>query len=278
MAEDTSAPGGPAPMLSDSVGPSFPRRSRTVSGPGPLAALGLAVVLCLVLSIVLGAIPRSSGSAGKGIDFRGALAIASSVANRYGGAYLDLASGYDLPNFTVEPFNFTGNGCSVTSLVGPDPREVVIPAFGGDLMSGLAPAWWFWYVDPSTSSVINVYVIDGAVTLAFSLSGAGCLALDTSTPPLAAGVIDSPAAMSVATQVGAGGFMTAHPTGVSLTMTLANLMTPAGFGPGEGAWVVDLTTGSAFFTPPPGSGCSEFTVGINATTGVPGPESTYPCV
>jgi len=277
MAEDASASRGPAPTISDSIGSSFPRRPGTHPGPGA-KTLGLAIVLCIVLSIVLiEAVPRSSESAGNGINFRVALATASSVVSRFGGGYLDLAAGYDLPNATADPFDFSDTGCAVTSLVGPYPREVVLPPFNGDLMSGTAPAWWFWYVNPSTSSVTMIYVINGTVPLAFALSGAGCLAFDTSTPPLPAAVIDSPAAMSSAAPAGAGNFITVHPTGVSLTMSLQNLMTPAGFGPGEAAWVVYLTTGSAFFTPPAGSGCSEFNVGINATTGTASHASTYSC-
>ena len=243
-----------------------------------MAVFGIAVALLVVLSLVLlGAFRGGAGGAGKGMDFRDAWAIASPVANRYGGGYLDLATGYDLSHSTVEPFDFAGNGCAIASLVGPYPQEVLIPAFGGDLMSGTAPVWWFWIVDQATTSVLNIYVVNGTVTLAFDLSGAGCLAVDTSTPPLPSKVIDSPAAMAVAARAGAENFTTAHPTGVSLTIALANLMSPAGFGNGEASWVVYLTTGSALFTSPPGSGCSEFSVGVNATSGVPGTPSTYSC-
>ena len=264
MSLDASAP-GPTPA------PSRPRPPRE---PGLLIALvAIAVVLVLLLGLVLAGDFGSGGgstSGSIGVPFSSARSSAAEATGTHGGWELLDAIGIDLPNATSSPLNLTSlANCTVTSLTGPLPSSLALPAFHGNLSSGDAPVWLMDYREAATGAEMAVAVTNGAISLAFQVSGPQCpVSNATELGSIPNNVVDSPAAVAVAADVGGYAFLAAHPTGVTVEMFLLPQLTPEG--PSSGTdWQVSYSTCPMVFgsesSEPPGE---MFSAAVNATTGV----------
>jgi hypothetical protein len=236
-------------------------------------AIVVSVALVLVLGLALiGIFGGSSYGATPAVTFSSARNT-STQASPAGAWALDSAIGIDLANATTVPLNWSAEAnCTVTSYSGTLPNSITIPSFGGNLTSGVAPEWVFGYIQPSNGAELEVLVTGGVATLVYELSGARCGETLPGFTGIPSTVVDSPSAVAAASAAGAEAFLEAHPTGVSAEMGLIDFI-------GEGMrsapmWDIIYTTCTPVLGPnsteTPGS---EFSVEVNATTGIVAPGS-----
>ena len=191
-----------------------------------MVAVAVLVAALVIVAALLGAFGGSSSGSATGAvagsTFSSAVVVADQFAAAHGTWNLTAATGLASPVAFNLPYNGTsGNlSCSVTALVGSLPVNLPIPAFAGSLVSGAAPAWAFVYWSPSTGAELVLVELSGQVALAVEESS-GCVASGVGSPGTVPGkVVDSSGAVAAASAAGGAAFLAAHPTGVSLTMTL----------------------------------------------------------
>lgn len=275
MTEDPSASGPPAD--SGSVG--SPPRPPSDPSARTAGLVAIAMVVVLVLSLLL--LGEFGGGSGL-VTFSAAEGAAASMTGAVGAWELVSATGLDLANATwTGPIDFSGTNCAVSSPLGAVPSNISFPAFQGDLLSGGALEWEFAFLDHAANALMLLYTTGGSETAAIVLSGANCLGVVTVGQTVPSPVVDSPVVVSAAVAAGGAAFLSDYPRGVSLEMTLFVPMPPEHLGSAQfpAVWIVMFTT-----CPPlssygyPGQGY-QFTVDVNATTGIaiPGSAATMGC-
>lgn len=277
MPSDPASAVPPSPPTAPSS-PPRPWTARVGGTPGLVVIVAVAASLILIVGVVAwsGAGGNSGTNSGAG-PYSSAKTVAQGVSPLSSGNWvLADATGLDLANSTTLPLDLSGlsENCTVTSLSGVLPTSIAIPAFAGNLTSGLAPVWEFGYLQAATHSLIAVLVIDGSVSVAFQLSGPKCIATNSTIfEGIPGAAVDSPTAASAIDAAGAGAFLAAHRTGVSLEMSLV----PFGFsGNGTGLfnaeWMFYYSTCSVFapLSQPQGE---TFSAAVNASSGEVVPSS-----
>jgi hypothetical protein len=270
---------GPAstdsPTPEPGAGRSTAPRSRPRAPSRRLLVIGAIAVVAVVLSgtVHFVAFRPSPTPSQVAIQFSAARNLANAIADAHGTWLLGAAYGTDSAVASkLVPYGFFD--CNVSAFTGPIPFPInlTVPAFDGNLSSGVATVWTFLYMQQSSSSEIVVYVLNGAASIAFELYGPNCHAGGTLNQILGPvqNPVDSSVAIANALKAGGSTFLTQHPRGDSLHMSVVG---------GEG-WVVGWTTCrlslDAFGWA--GNG-SAFGVAENETTGAIGPNQTYngPC-
>jgi hypothetical protein len=236
-----------------------------------LVIIAVAVVVVLLASLfALGVFSGGSSSSAGPMSFGTARSVANATADAHGTWLLISAEGFDSAIQATAPFN-PGNfpaGCNISSFTGPIPTNISWPGYHGNLSSGLATEWWFYYYQPTIPAVFEVAETNGAVSVAFEASGAACLrGVEQVGQPINDSVVDSSVAVASALAAGGAGFLKNHTGGVSLTLYIAG----GGYG-----WFVGWATCSLF--PDSygwiGSG-SMYDARVNATNGSVVPGSTF---
>jgi hypothetical protein len=226
------------------------------------------VAVAVVLSLVLLEAPSSGPSASQAaVSFSSARSTANATADAHGTWLLAEASGVDSANATTYNIFNSSNfpNCNLTSFTGPIPTNVTFPAYRGNLSSGNATDWWFFYYQPSQADYLLVFVTGGVVSVAFELSGPTCSAGWGPAGPIS-DAVDSTVAVTNALSAGGSAFLQSHPEGVSLSLNVQ----------GNEGWFVEWSTCSVFPGPYGWSGFgSEFVARANVTTGVVQPGGTY---
>ena len=243
-----------------------------------LAILVAALVIVATLFGGFGSAPsKSTTTPSSGATFASALAVADQFVTAHGTWNLTAAVGVASPATFKLPYNGTPESpsCSIIALAGSLPANLSIPAFAGSLVSGSAPAWAFAYWSPSTGAQLALMELSGQVELAVEESS-GCTGMGGVLPgTVPSNVVDSPAAVAAASAEGGASFLEAHPTGVSLIMTLNGTLNYSTSQPiVNPTWDIEWSScASTFLGYPPSSGFGyEFTAMINATSGrvIPG--------
>jgi hypothetical protein len=236
--------------------------------------LVVGVALLLILSVALLEIPHVGPSSGGGLGYSAADAIGSRALPN-GTWTLLFATGEapstaeaEVQNYSTHPSS--NPNCVFTPLVGSLVTSFTVPAFHGSLESGLAPMWFLDFFQASTGDQVTMTELNGTVIQAVEDHGApDCSISGATLNPLPANLIDSPEAVYAADNAGGGAFLAAHPTGVSVDLTLENYLIPGLPGASGQWWFVDYTTcplaTNGTTTVPRGE---TFTAAVNATTGL----------
>jgi hypothetical protein len=240
-------------------------------------AIVVAVALLAFLGLLqLGSLGGASGS-GTAVSFDSAQSTAFRVAPPGPWVLID-AEGFDLATGVTLPLNLSGlqaENCTITSLTGPLPSSLALPSFSGNLSSGLAPAWLLDLAQPSHGAELAVAVIGGTATFAVEISGGQCATGVSSLVGVTTPVVDSPVAAQAAAAAGGTAFLSAHPSGVSVDMSLIGLAAQVNSTPYPPEWGVYYTTCPFLTNSSSQATGSEFSVGVNATTGVVVPGSAF---
>jgi hypothetical protein len=240
-----------------------------------VVAVAAALVLSgLLLSGLVGSSGASSGG-GNGTTFSTARGVADQFASEHGTWDLLEGVGFALPNATQYPLTppTVNATCMFTAFVGTLPTNLTFPAFTGSLTSGAAPVWLFGYYAPGVGNELAIFEVEGSIAEAVDLT-AGCtggiLTHVTTTPT---SVVDSSVAVAAAAAAGGTAFLSAHPTGVELTMILLGGFLLVNGSTSWPTWSISWSTCSALYGVSPPSSGDTFSAAVNGTTGVVVPSS-----
>jgi hypothetical protein len=198
---------------------------------------------------------------GNGQTYSQAEATAAAAASGYsGGGWIPaIAFAFALPSaisMSTGLANFT-ESCP-GSWIGSEPSSIEIPATSSSAPPGASAAWFFYFGQASTGSVLVADVLSGTATLLYSGTGGNeCATFSVLT---AVGIVDSSVAVSVANTNGGSAFLSTYPDALR-TFEVVGGYVEYGFYP---AWNVTYdncgvsqTSGTAL----------EFSAVINATNG-----------
>ncbi len=251
-----------------------PKSRRTI---GIVAVVAIVVVVILVVALSLSHSGGGSGATyGTATSYETALPAASSTASSAadGPWSLEGAVGVAEPVSQVLATGSSSSGCTITSSSGGTPPATVsLPGTSANLSSGLASSWFLIYGD-SAGDILLVAIASGASEGGFIESGPDCSSLAGSDlAPLPGGLMDSPAAASIAWSSGVSGFAASNPSATSVEIILVNAVTSTSY-----VFEYSPCVFGASGTP---TSQTEYTIGVNATTGaitVPGSSDTVDCV
>ena len=212
------SPPPPSPVTAPSHGPLVffsSRRGRwTVLG-----AIGVGIIL--IGGLLLAGAPSSLWTSVPGRSFSPVESQSTSVLPA-GSWELSSAAGIAAWNTTTLSLDLTSisGNCAMDFSGGSPPTQITLPAFRGNLTTGVAPIWLFEYVDPSAG--MSAAVIDeGSPTLLFTAAGANCPLVPTNVTAIPPTIVDSSVAAQALAVAGAANYLAANPSGISLIMSLA---------------------------------------------------------
>ncbi len=149
---------------------------------------------------------------GNGQTYSQAEATAAAAASSYsgGGWTPAIAFAFALPSATSLPTESTNFTMSCPgSWIGGEPSSIDIPATSTSAPSGASEAWFLYFGQASTSSVLMTDVLGGTATLLyFGTGGDDCAAFSVLTT---VGIVDSSVAVSVANTNGGSTFLSTYP-------------------------------------------------------------------
>ena len=223
----TPPPKGPLEFFSS------PRGRRTVLG-----ATGVAIIL--LGALLLSGAPSSRWSSVPGQSFQPVESQSASVLPA-GSWELTNAIGIAAWNTTSLALNLTTIpvNCTMSYSGGAAPTQITLPAFRGNLTSGVAPIWLLDYVDPSAGMAAAV-VDEGSATLLFTAAGASCPLVPTNVMAIPTTVVDSSVAAQALAGAGIASYLAANPSGISLIMNLVAGL-PTALGGLSPQWVFSYT-------------------------------------
>lgn len=231
----------------------------------------VAVVVTAVLLISVGVLVTTgtSSRATGAVSFYTARSMARSELGPGNWSLLEVV-GFDLWNATSVPMSVSSfpAGCTVSTYPKVLPAALDFPAYRGELSDGSALAWIFDYGDAASYSEAGVVVVNGAVVVAVTMSGAACGFAFNGVTPIPPTAVDSSTAARAIDAAGANYFLANNRTGVSLLMTLFGGFTsiPTPLSP---AWTFSYSPCSGLLTgnlSGPANGIG-FLGSVNASTG-----------
>ncbi len=259
------SPAPPGPLIPPPAGPLVffsSRRGRWTI----LGAMGVGIIL--IGAVLLAGAPSSLWSSIPGQSFL-PVETQSASALPTGSWELTNAAGIAAWNTTSLALNLTAVSlqCTMNFPGGAAPTYITLPAYRGNLTSGVAPIWLLEYVDPSAGMAAAV-VDEGSPTLLFTAAGASCPLVPTNVTAIPPTVVDSSVAAQALAVAGAASYLAANPSGISLIMDLVAGL-PAALGGTNPQWVFSYTPCTGIFggnvSGP--ANATAFSGIVNATTG-----------
>lgn len=196
----------------------------------PAIAVGVGVLVALVA--VLAAITFHSGSSASSHlryeTFSEAESNAQAGASSAAGGpwFAVIGAAIVTPTPVVEPATNVSSllGVANCTLLWPSggPTSVTIPSTGPPAGMGTA-AYWTIVLKNGSNDLLVESVSDGNVSTVLSASGTNCTTLGADLIPFAAGIIDSPNAISQAGGVGGTAFLAAHPNATEFWVAIGGV-------------------------------------------------------
>lgn len=247
--------------------------SRNPLAVGLVAAL-LAICLAVVGLYVAGVGPFPSHSQApaasppSALSYSEAEAATNATAQRFSSGYWEvvLAAGLDLRSSFSVATNLSGlisDALQVNCQVAPaiSASSLTVPAYSGNLTSGLSPAWVFLYVNSSGSALLIADLHDSSEVIDLVN---GCGAELSEFAGVSPNATDSPEAVSTAMADGGYTFAVEHPGGN--TTALAFSGTSPQYYSALGYWLISYSTCPLTSAPNSNDSYYDFSVKVSTTS------------
>jgi hypothetical protein len=215
------------------AGPDAPAPASAPSRrPWVLPVLAVVVVAILVVAgLFATGIVRFGGASSASATyetFSQAESTAQSGAGAVSGApwFAVLGAAISTPVAVLEPATNLSSILAITNctFVWPNgkPSNVAIPATGPSAQTGAA-AYWTFALKNASNVLLLESVSDGTASALLTASGGECTQLIGLLGSFPAGVVDSPAVISAANQVGGSAFLSAYPNATQVWGAIAGI-------------------------------------------------------